>query len=171
MHEGATGNILTVHLQLNCGRLAKSSVVIWNFTYLDHVSSDMRLLFAYWRYSGWKLWKRWISVPFRNQKSIPSCSKYNIWKNKLSRFVVHIMGEKLESFFVILVFVGCTAKKVWMLVRHGTRNPNSKLIEKFSTRLADIRDLILENNPQPNGNYTKCFDNYSSLNVRVFIFL
>lgn len=40
---------------------------------------------------------------------------------------------------------GCKPLKLWGLVRHGTRNPSVKLIEKMRTRLPEIRDLILEN--------------------------
>lgn len=36
------------------------------------------------------------------------------------------------------------------MVRHGTRNPNAKLIDKMSTRLVEIRDAILENLPEGN---------------------
>lgn len=38
-----------------------------------------------------------------------------------------------------------------MLTRHGTRNPSAELIDKFSSRLPEIRDLILEQNSNTNG--------------------
>ncbi|XP_067009496.2 multiple inositol polyphosphate phosphatase 1-like [Anabrus simplex] len=43
---------------------------------------------------------------------------------------------------------GCQFEKIWMMVRHGTRNPNSKIIHKMRERLPQLRDLILENSPQ-----------------------
>ncbi|KYB25797.1 Multiple inositol polyphosphate phosphatase 1-like Protein [Tribolium castaneum] len=45
----------------------------------------------------------------------------------------------------------CKAVKLWAMVRHGTRNPNVKLIERMNTRLVEIRDAILENFPEGNG--------------------
>lgn len=40
--------------------------------------------------------------------------------------------------------VDCTPNKIWMLVRHGTRNPSVKLIKRMRERLPQIRDLILK---------------------------
>lgn len=37
----------------------------------------------------------------------------------------------------------CTPTKIWMLVRHGTRNPSVKLIRQMRDRLPQIRNLIL----------------------------
>jgi hypothetical protein len=47
------------------------------------------------------------------------------------------------------------------MVRHGTRNPNAKLIDKMNTRLMEIRDLILEN-------LSKATDDISNLNLDLF---
>ncbi|KAJ3646979.1 hypothetical protein Zmor_024534 [Zophobas morio] len=43
---------------------------------------------------------------------------------------------------------GCQAVKLWALIRHGTRNPSLALIQKMRTRLAEIKELILENLPE-----------------------
>lgn len=59
------------------------------------------------------------------------------------------------SLFEILNFIfftiDCTPTKIWMLVRHGTRNPSVKLIKKMRERLPQIRDLILNNTNDFNG--------------------
>ncbi|KAK9888116.1 hypothetical protein WA026_000389 [Henosepilachna vigintioctopunctata] len=44
-------------------------------------------------------------------------------------------------------YPGCTASKLWMIVRHGTRNPSRSFIESMKHRLPTIRDFILKNNP------------------------
>ncbi|KAF5293597.1 hypothetical protein FQA39_LY03082 [Lamprigera yunnana] len=44
---------------------------------------------------------------------------------------------------------GCEPQKIWMIVRHGTRNPSAGYIEKMKDRLLEVRDLILENNIEP----------------------
>ncbi|XP_044758615.1 multiple inositol polyphosphate phosphatase 1-like isoform X2 [Coccinella septempunctata] len=43
-------------------------------------------------------------------------------------------------------YPGCTTKKIWMIVRHGTRNPSHSFIESMNNRLPQIRDLILKHN-------------------------
>jgi multiple inositol-polyphosphate phosphatase/2,3-bisphosphoglycerate 3-phosphatase len=58
-------------------------------------------------------------------------------------------------------YEGCRAEKLWAMVRHGTRNPNAKLIDKMNTRLVEIRDLILEN-------LSKATDDISNLNLDLF---
>lgn len=42
-------------------------------------------------------------------------------------------------------YPGCEARKIWAVIRHGTRNPSIEQIDKMSARLPEIRDLILEN--------------------------
>lgn len=44
---------------------------------------------------------------------------------------------------------GCLPHKIWMVIRHGTRNPSAAFIERMKDRLPEIRNLILENNPEP----------------------
>lgn len=43
------------------------------------------------------------------------------------------------------IVTGC-AKKIWMLVRHGTRNPNVLQIQKMQGYLPILKDIILERN-------------------------
>lgn len=43
----------------------------------------------------------------------------------------------------------CIPHKLWMVVRHGTRNPSAAFIEKMNDRLPEIQNLILNNNPEP----------------------
>ncbi|KAF5269596.1 hypothetical protein FQR65_LT05934 [Abscondita terminalis] len=45
---------------------------------------------------------------------------------------------------------GCIPHKIWMVVRHGTRNPTASFIERMQDRLPEIRDLIIDNNAEPN---------------------
>ncbi|XP_050297794.1 multiple inositol polyphosphate phosphatase 1 [Anthonomus grandis grandis] len=47
-------------------------------------------------------------------------------------------------------FEGCTPKKIWMVVRHGTRNPSDKRIEAMNIRLPEIKELILNSDSLPN---------------------
>lgn len=47
-------------------------------------------------------------------------------------------------------YEGCAAQKVWMIVRHGTRNPSTSNIESVNNRLPEIRDLILDSDSVPN---------------------
>ncbi|KAL3274093.1 hypothetical protein HHI36_015509 [Cryptolaemus montrouzieri] len=44
-------------------------------------------------------------------------------------------------------YQGCKPNKMWMIIRHGTRNPSESFIESMDRRLPKIRDLILKNNP------------------------
>ncbi|KAK9720668.1 Histidine phosphatase superfamily (branch 2) [Popillia japonica] len=47
---------------------------------------------------------------------------------------------------------GC-AKKIWMLVRHGTRNPNVLQIQKMQGYLPILKDIILERNSNLSQGY------------------
>lgn len=40
-------------------------------------------------------------------------------------------------------FKGCTPTKIWVVIRHGTRNPSAELIEEIKINLTSIRDEIL----------------------------
>lgn len=62
-------------------------------------------------------------------------------------FLIQI-GKSAFRVFSIEFCTGCEAQKIWMLIRHGTRNPSDTFIEKFNTRLPEIRDLILEHNSE-----------------------
>lgn len=43
-------------------------------------------------------------------------------------------------------YPGCSPSKIWMIIRHGTRNPSHSFIENMNTRLPEIKDLILKYN-------------------------
>ncbi|KAL1497696.1 hypothetical protein ABEB36_008614 [Hypothenemus hampei] len=47
-------------------------------------------------------------------------------------------------------FEGCDPIKIWMIVRHGTRNPSISNIESINARLPKIRDLIINSDSLPN---------------------
>lgn len=51
----------------------------------------------------------------------------------------------------LLLVLGCEPKKIWMIARHGTRNPNHKHISAMKERLPIIRNLILSSENLPNG--------------------
>ncbi|XP_037932049.1 multiple inositol polyphosphate phosphatase 1-like, partial [Teleopsis dalmanni] len=52
-----------------------------------------------------------------------------------------IKGTNFDSFYDV---PGCTAKKIWILHRHGTRLPSKSTIEK-APRLEELRDSIVKN--------------------------
>lgn len=41
--------------------------------------------------------------------------------------------------------------KMWMIVRHGTRNPSKIDIFSMKERLSEIRNIILRSSALPNG--------------------
>lgn len=45
---------------------------------------------------------------------------------------------------MILLTANCQPAQIWMVVRHGTRNPSAKVIRKMRTLLPKVRDNILE---------------------------
>ncbi|CAG9767062.1 unnamed protein product [Ceutorhynchus assimilis] len=47
-------------------------------------------------------------------------------------------------------YEGCTPKKVWMIIRHGTRNPSTSNIETINEKLPKIKSLILNSQNLPN---------------------
>ena len=49
-------------------------------------------------------------------------------------------------------FVGCEAKLLWLLVRHGTRNPGDDDIWEMKTRGVEIQEAIITNHNQGRGN-------------------
>lgn len=48
-------------------------------------------------------------------------------------------------------FEGCHPIRIWMLIRHGTRNPGEKMILKIKTTLISLRTAILSNHNQTRG--------------------
>lgn len=75
-------------------------------------------------------------------KNVPDKFEYHLGTKTPYRLVANTDTAKLD-------FEGCEAQKIWMIVRHGTRNPSADLIIKMNDRLPEIRDLILENNSEP----------------------
>ncbi|ENN71133.1 multiple inositol polyphosphate phosphatase 1 [Dendroctonus ponderosae] len=47
-------------------------------------------------------------------------------------------------------YEGCIPKKVWMLVRHGTRNPSKSNLEPINSRLPIIKNNVLNSKKVPN---------------------
>ncbi|XP_041977537.1 multiple inositol polyphosphate phosphatase 1-like [Aricia agestis] len=45
-----------------------------------------------------------------------------------------------------IIYPGCEAKKVWMLLRHGTRQPSTKDINNINIKLKDLKLEILSQN-------------------------
>lgn len=56
-----------------------------------------------------------------------------------------------SSFCTANNWIGCSPKKVWMIVRHGTRNPSTSHIQSINRRLPEIKELILNSDKLPNG--------------------
>ena len=40
-------------------------------------------------------------------------------------------------------FLGCSAKYIWLLIRHGTRNPKEDIILEMKTRGVEIQKNII----------------------------
>lgn len=51
--------------------------------------------------------------------------------------------KKKNRLFTLSLFVGCEIKKIWMMVRHGTRYPSAKIIRNMKEKLPDIKEEIL----------------------------
>lgn len=69
-------------------------------------------------------------------------------------------GELLKNtllidYFICLYVLGCEPKKIWMMIRHGTRNPSDNHIVLMKTRLPQIRRLILKSKDLPNGKFSQ----------------
>lgn len=54
-------------------------------------------------------------------------------------------------YFTLFAILGCEPKKIWMIIRHGTRNPSDKNIYFMKERLPELRKLILNSTKLPNG--------------------
>ncbi|PSN39586.1 hypothetical protein C0J52_18755 [Blattella germanica] len=48
-------------------------------------------------------------------------------------------------------YPGCEPLRIWMMIRHGTRYPSSKVIRLMRERLPQIRDSILQNHKSKRG--------------------
>lgn len=51
-----------------------------------------------------------------------------------------------------ITFPGCSPKRIWLFVRHGTRTPGQKTVNKMNTLLTAFRDEILSNHDNERGN-------------------
>lgn len=58
------------------------------------------------------------------------------------------VANKNES---VIHYEGCHPIKIWMVVRHGTRNPGEKMISKMKLRLPALRTAIINNHNQSKG--------------------
>lgn len=61
---------------------------------------------------------------------------------------------------ICFLIIGCEPKKIWMVIRHGTRNPNQRQIGLMNERLPEIRKLILNSDNLPNGMLLYCGQRY-----------
>ncbi|GFG33577.1 hypothetical protein Cfor_03472 [Coptotermes formosanus] len=48
-------------------------------------------------------------------------------------------------------YPGCNVLRVWMIIRHGTRYPSSKVIRKMKERLPVLRDSVIQNHELKRG--------------------
>lgn len=51
---------------------------------------------------------------------------------------------RLFSFRPRFAIQGCHPTRIWSIIRHGTRNPSESVILQAQNRLAEIKELILE---------------------------
>jgi hypothetical protein len=56
------------------------------------------------------------------------------------------------TYFFTFYVIGCNILRVWMIVRHGTRYPSSKIIQKMRERLPLLRDSVVQNHKLKRGN-------------------
>lgn len=81
-------------------------------------------------------------------------------------FFSHHLGSKTAYDFVAnkddspIAFDGCEPRKVWMVIRHGSRYPSSETLLKMR-KLNQIRDDILDNHGRKRGRL--CSDCLSKL--------
>lgn len=77
----------------------------------------------------------------------------------------------MSSIFLLWLWfvLGCEPKKVWMLIRHGTRNPSDTHITHMKRRLPEIRRLILNSKELPNGKIFKLINLINSLRFWVAV--
>uniref|UniRef100_A0A6P7FWI8 Multiple inositol polyphosphate phosphatase 1 n=1 Tax=Diabrotica virgifera virgifera TaxID=50390 RepID=A0A6P7FWI8_DIAVI len=77
------------------------------------------------------------------------CTNYGYpFENHLAQMTPYrIVSNKS---FDRIEYRGCTPKKIWMMVRHGTRNPKYSVIEQMLARLPEIRKLLVESTSLPN---------------------
>jgi len=59
------------------------------------------------------------------------------------------IGMNVKEMF--LPIKGCQARGVWMVIRHGTRNPGDDDIELMRSRGPELRDAVVENHNLSKG--------------------
>ena len=70
--------------------------------------------------------------------------------NQLYWYIPSFTKKNLE---VLRFFIstGCRARQLWLLARHGTRNPGTKAMKKMAHHLPLLREFILENHLHGSG--------------------
>ncbi|XP_066137495.1 multiple inositol polyphosphate phosphatase 1 isoform X2 [Euwallacea fornicatus] len=90
-----------------------------------------------------------LQYAYKADFHIPTISFYNCKtkKRKINWETHPSCNNKLTE---NVHLAGCTPKKVWMIVRHGTRNPSISHIKSINKQLSNVRDLILNSESLPN---------------------
>ena len=65
------------------------------------------------------------------------------------------IARNLFLYYLVRVLKGCKAKQLWILSRHGTRNPGSEDMAELQQVLPELRNLILGNTKAGKGNLCK----------------
>lgn len=52
-----------------------------------------------------------------------------------------------------IAYEGCKPIKIWMMFRHGTRNPGDKMITSMNTQMMQIRDEIVINHEEGKNDF------------------
>lgn len=50
-------------------------------------------------------------------------------------------------------YEGCEPIKIWMMIRHGTRNPGDQLITSMNTQIMQLRDEIVINHEEGKNDF------------------
>ena len=60
-------------------------------------------------------------------------------------FVILFSISKFNYNYTFFIFKGCTEKRIWFMVRHGTRFPGKKHIKSMVKNLPELQKKIIEN--------------------------
>lgn len=66
-------------------------------------------------------------------------------------FFFYSINNKLLS----KLFIGCISKKIWLLLRHGTRYPGKKYASSMIENLPKLKKIILDNYKENKTKFTK----------------
>ncbi|KAJ4432670.1 hypothetical protein ANN_21293, partial [Periplaneta americana] len=55
----------------------------------------------------------------------------------------------------VIHYPGCNPIRIWMIVRHGTRYPSGKVIQKMRERLPQLRETVIQNHKSKRGKLCK----------------